>query len=263
MDDKISWFTQMEVLYLIYHQYFFTTNSLGQQPTTSQFFQPLTPQTLALVAAAIRCALSEYATGKNVTVMFSQDEYWGKFCTSTVIDCITAEATALINYTWWASSYPPPPMVLLCYNRRSWSHVGTPQSGLALHYLIQHSFSPSLLALLLQDGRSSIPSSILIRSATISLQTLYLPPLLELLSMDGLLRLRGTPESLSALHSLAWWFCISFTAPHRLLCRWSSSRMGAPQSPTQLRLGVPLSHSRLIISLPLWGCSAWMGCSAR
>jgi len=65
----------MEVLDLIYHQFFFTANRLGQQLTTSQFFQRLAPQTLLLVAAAIHRALSEYATGQMVTVMFSQDEY--------------------------------------------------------------------------------------------------------------------------------------------------------------------------------------------
>ena len=100
IDDKKSWFARMEVLDLIYHQFFFTTNSLGRPPTTLQFFQPLAPQTLALVAAAIHCALSEYATGKKVTVMCSQDEYRGKLCPSMVIDCINAEAIALINYTW-------------------------------------------------------------------------------------------------------------------------------------------------------------------
>ena len=100
IDDKKSWYTRMEVLDLIYHQFFFTNNSLGRQPITLQFFQPLTPQTLALVATAIHCALSEYATGMEFTVMFSQDEYRGKFCPPTVIDCITAEATALlIDYT--------------------------------------------------------------------------------------------------------------------------------------------------------------------
>ena len=78
-EDKKSWFTRMEVLDLIYHQFFFTANSLGRQPTTSQYFQPLAPQTLALVAAAIHCALSEYASGKKATVMFSQDEYRGTF----------------------------------------------------------------------------------------------------------------------------------------------------------------------------------------
>jgi hypothetical protein len=96
--DKKSWSTRMEVLDLIYHHFSFTANILGQQPTTSQFFQPLTPQTLALVAAAIHCALSEYATGKQGTVMFSQDEYRGIFCPSTVTDCISAEAIALIEF---------------------------------------------------------------------------------------------------------------------------------------------------------------------
>jgi len=68
--------------------------------------------------------------------MFSQDEYQGKFCPSTVMDCITAEATALINYTWCAASYPPP-RVLLRYNRHSSIPAGAPQSGLVLWYLIQ------------------------------------------------------------------------------------------------------------------------------
>jgi len=114
IDDKKSWYTWMKVLDLIYHQFFFTANSLGRQPTTSQLFQPLTPQTLVLVAIAIHCALPEYATGKKVTVMFSQDEYQGKFRPSTVIDCISAGATALlINYTWWAASYPTSRTVLL------------------------------------------------------------------------------------------------------------------------------------------------------
>jgi len=75
IEDKKSLFTRMEVLDLIYHQFFFTANSLRRQPTTSQYFQPLAPQTLTLAAAAIHCALSEYATGKKATVMFSQDEY--------------------------------------------------------------------------------------------------------------------------------------------------------------------------------------------
>jgi len=65
----------MAVFDLIHHQFFFTANILGGQPTTSQFFQPLTLRTLALVAAAIHSALSEYASGMKVTVMFSHDEY--------------------------------------------------------------------------------------------------------------------------------------------------------------------------------------------
>jgi len=69
-------------------------------------FQSLAQQTLALVAAAIYCALSEYATGKKATVMFSQDEYRGKFCPSPVIH-FTPEATALINHTFVVCFKPP------------------------------------------------------------------------------------------------------------------------------------------------------------
>jgi len=156
IDDKKSWFTRMEVLDLIYHQFFFTANSLGRQPTTSQFFQPLAPQTLALVAAAIHCALSEYAARKKVTVMFSQDEYQGKFCPSTVMNCITAAAIALINYTWWGCFIPPlwfssaiigapqSPSALLRYPRRSSILICAPQSGLALRYFIQCSILHSV-----------------------------------------------------------------------------------------------------------------------
>jgi len=56
------------------------------------------------MAAAIHCGFSEYASGKKVTVMFSQDEYRDKFCPSKVMDCTTAEASALINFKWWAAS---------------------------------------------------------------------------------------------------------------------------------------------------------------
>jgi len=157
----------MEVLDLIYHLFIFTANSLGQQPTTMQFFQPLTPQTLALMAAAIYCMLSEYTTAKKVAVMFSQDEYRGKFCPFTVTDCISAEAIALIKFKLHMvglldTSPPPPPKVLVCYKRRSSIHVGAsqsqsavlnpfgpPQSGLVLQYFIQHCIMPFLSVLLL------------------------------------------------------------------------------------------------------------------
>jgi hypothetical protein len=74
IDDTKSWFMWMEVLDLIYHQCFFTTNNMGRQPTASQLFQPLPLLRLAVVAAAFHWALSEFASGKKVTVMFSQDE---------------------------------------------------------------------------------------------------------------------------------------------------------------------------------------------
>jgi len=41
--------------------------------------------------AAIHCVLSEYVTGKKVTVMFSQEQYRRKFCPSMVIR---------LNYSW-------------------------------------------------------------------------------------------------------------------------------------------------------------------
>jgi len=97
-DDKKSWFAQMEVLDLIYHQFFFTANSLGFQPMIFQYFQPLTPQTLVLAAAAIHCALSEFASGEKTAGMFSQDEYRGTFCPSPMIN-FTPKATTLINHT--------------------------------------------------------------------------------------------------------------------------------------------------------------------
>jgi len=121
VDDKKSWFTRMEVLDFIYHQFFFTANSLGRQPTTLQYCQPLAPQPLALAAAAIHCALSEYTSGKKVTVMFSQDEYRGTFGPSPVIN-FTLEATTQ-SYISGRTTPPPPP--LRCNSTR----IGAPQSS--------------------------------------------------------------------------------------------------------------------------------------
>ena len=50
IDDKKSQYRRIEVLDLIYHRFFLTANSLGGKPTTSELFQPLTPQILAVVA---------------------------------------------------------------------------------------------------------------------------------------------------------------------------------------------------------------------
>jgi hypothetical protein len=43
LNNKKWWHMRMEVLNLIYDHFFFITNNLGLQPTTSQYFQPLTP----------------------------------------------------------------------------------------------------------------------------------------------------------------------------------------------------------------------------
>jgi hypothetical protein len=101
----------MEVLDLIYHQFFFTTNSLGRQLTTSQYFQPLAPQTLALVAAAIHCALSEYTTGKKATVMYSRDAYRGTFGPSAVMNFTLEDTTQSITHQRpnHSTTHPPPP----------------------------------------------------------------------------------------------------------------------------------------------------------
>jgi hypothetical protein len=49
----------MEVLDLIYQQFFFTANTLGRQPTTSQYCQRLARHTLALAATVIHWGLFE------------------------------------------------------------------------------------------------------------------------------------------------------------------------------------------------------------
>jgi len=98
VDDKILWFMGIQIVNPIYHQLFFVGNSSGCQATTCQYVQPLALQTLALAAADMHCALSEFASGKMATVMISQDKYQGTFCPSPVAN-FTPEATALINHT--------------------------------------------------------------------------------------------------------------------------------------------------------------------
>ena len=152
VDDDKSWFTGMEVLDLIHHQFFFTTNSLGHQPTTSQYFQPLALQTLVLAATAIHCVLSECASQKKATVMFSQDEYRGTFGPSPVIN-FTLEAIALSITHQRATSYPPcsAPQSASAFLIPHWCSsilVGTPQPRLKLFYFILESIPP-LSALLI------------------------------------------------------------------------------------------------------------------
>jgi len=112
VDSKKSWFTRMEVLDLIYPQFFFTADSLGRQPTTLQYFQPLALQTLVLAATAIHCMLSEYACGKKAMVMISQDEYRGTFGPSLVIN-FTLEATTQSITHQQPHHTPAPPVAQL------------------------------------------------------------------------------------------------------------------------------------------------------
>jgi len=97
----------MEVLDPIYHQFFFTINWLGRQPTTLQYFQPLTLQTFTLAAAAIQFAISEDNSQKKATVMLPQDGYPGTFCPFPVTN-YTPEAVALLNHTLVGRFIPPP-----------------------------------------------------------------------------------------------------------------------------------------------------------
>jgi len=76
------------------------------------------------VAAAIHCVLSEYATGKKVTVMFLEDEYQGKFSPSTVIDTITAEAIAHIKLNFHIVEPHYTPLPQWCFS----AIMGAPQS---------------------------------------------------------------------------------------------------------------------------------------
>jgi len=90
----------------MYHPYSFTTNPLGCQSTSSQYFHPFALQSFDLAAAAIHCTLAEYASGKQATVMFSQAEYQGTCCPSPVIN-FTLEAIALKNHTLVGCLTPP------------------------------------------------------------------------------------------------------------------------------------------------------------
>jgi len=115
---------------------------------------------------------------------------------------------------------PPPPMVLLHYNRRCSIPVGAPHSQIALQYFIQCSIQPILSALLLSHGRSSISSSTSNRSASILFQTRYHSPL------SALVHWICAPQSPSAVLGLDFRPSISFCAP-----------------PSPSALPLPTSHS--------------------
>ena len=74
-----------------------------------------------LADAAIHCALSEYASGMKVTVMFGQNEYQGPSGTSPVIN-FTLEATTQ-SVTYQRPHHTPPPPL-----RTHSTRIGAPQS---------------------------------------------------------------------------------------------------------------------------------------
>jgi len=168
---------QINVLDSIFHQIIFTTNCLGHQRTTALFFQPLTLQTVPWAAVATHCALSENNARKITQVIFSWDKYWGKFCLSTVIDFITAEATALINYKSYAASYHP--LELFRSHWFSLLPIGACQPWVILQYFIPHS-RPLFTNVATQSAWYSSPSS---WSTSSLLQTIY--PISVLLRLHG------------------------------------------------------------------------------
>jgi len=214
----------------------------------------------------VRCLSS--ATRKKVTIMIPQDENRGKLCPSAVKDCISAEAIALINFKlhmvglldtppqWSSSAIIGAPQSLSALLNAHWrtSIPSAPQSRLVLWYFIQRSILPFLSALFFLDGRSSIPSSTSIRCASISFQTLYIPTRLALLSMNGLLRCVGAPQSPSALLGLDLRPSISFCirtpldhlTPHQalLLSWWRTS-----SSPEFIILPFKLHFDSLLANL--------------
>jgi len=218
INDKKSWFTQIDVLDFINHQFLFTTNSLGRQPTTSQYFQPLAPQTLALAASAIHCVLSEYACGKKATVKFSQNEYRGTFGLSPVIIFTLGATTELITHQ--RPHHTPAPPV-----QGNSTRISCPQSSSellsldwtssisfrnqfllsALLYSIPHSRSPYPCSTA-QDGSSSFPTG-----APIMHSTLLIPPLFSAPPLGYALLLWDMHFSIPlVLRCLDWLFCISF-----------------------------------------------------
>lgn len=65
----------MELLHIIYHQFFFTVHCLKYQHLTSQFIQSSTPQPWPLAAKALEYILPEYAFEIRIIVIFTQSEY--------------------------------------------------------------------------------------------------------------------------------------------------------------------------------------------
>jgi hypothetical protein len=234
IDDKKSWLTWMEVHDLIYHEFSFRANTLGRPPTTSLIFHPLTPQTLVLVAAAIHCMLSECATEKKGTVLFSEDEYQGKFCPSTVMDCITAEATALINFTWWAATYPPPPT---CFSSVIICTAQSPTALLSLDWRFNILFgAPYCMSVDTQPLERAYRNPFL----HLIQQHLYFIPdslslcLSAILSIDGLLRWIGAPWSGFAPPNFILHSSITIITPladPALPIRHSQFPAGAPHFP--------------------------------
>jgi len=193
----------MEVLDLIYHQFFFTANSLECQPSISQFFQPLALQPLVLVATAIHFAQSEYASGNVDKVMFCPNDYWSTFCTSPLI------TFALGNYCTHQSYICGPlhtPCPMWHNSARIGSPdfpIGTPSPQLTVFYFVSRLIL-AFLALLSLDGSSLILS---VWIGTLLFHSAHNTPLSMLCSQDS-----GRTLMTSSTHWSGLW--LQFFIPH-------------------------------------------------
>jgi len=248
----------MEVLDQIYHQFFFTANSVGRQLTTSQYFQPLPAQIIALAATAIHCALSEYAGGMKPTGMFSQDEYQGTFCPFPVIKS-TPEATALINHTVVGS--------LISHLCHISAGIGVPQFPLALlslHWCSSMSFRAPRLAM----GAPPLPPRLLVWIVAHIFHSIFSPSPF----FSALLHWDCTRQSPSVLLCQDWRSSIWFRTPYLLFSTppivWANfNPIGTPQprfgalhfhsTLLQHLLCTPLSHT----AFPVWSSSVPGSCS--
>jgi len=255
IDDKKSRFAGMEVLDLIYDQFFFTAITVGCKPTTSQYFQPRALKTLALAAAAIHCVLSEYARGMNATVMISQNQYQGTLCPFPVIN-FTPDATAFIIIHTSVGCLIPP-------LQHDSARIGAPESLSVLYSLDWHSvISFRIQFLLFQRPSPGIgaPSSPLSRLAFLYFIPHSIPPYSTLLSWGW---------DLFNSHKCTSVWIVAPTSNSALLtppfeCYY------IPVSAPQPRFGT-LFHSALLqhllstplfyIALPIWHSSFPGGCS--
>jgi hypothetical protein len=64
----VAWYTRPELTALIFAQFFSSPQHLGRQAHLSKFWEKrVTPELLALTAASLQCALTDYETGQKKT----------------------------------------------------------------------------------------------------------------------------------------------------------------------------------------------------
>ena len=77
----VAWYTRPELPALIFAHFFASQQHLGRQAHLGKYWVTrVTPELLALTAAALRCALTDYETGQRITPPndFKREIYAGK-----------------------------------------------------------------------------------------------------------------------------------------------------------------------------------------